>query len=437
MRRSFNKLIFGALIAVIGALGAVNIIAQDDTEKTALYTKFTGCYKAADEAGITACIATGKDYMTKYGTPPDQYTEFVSKQLVNLQKRLDAIPLQNAYTKLSKGIQTKTWKDAFDGARDVIRLEPNKSLRLDVSLLMAEIGYDLAFATTPDYTYNQETINYAKSSIAMMDSGTVSESRPGPNNTTAEATWGGTGAYALKTKDNSMAWMYFIVGRLISDTNKDTTKNMAVLKEAAPYFYKAVKYESPDIKKNPLPYQNIGRYYTEELNAKVDEYDKTCKNLTEDTDQCKTILGMQLAYAERGLDAYARASKIARDDPKQPAAFKTSLDKRVSDFYSARFKKTDGLNDYVAKVLAQPMADPTAPVTPIAPEPVAPTTTTTGGTTTPATGTKPAATTTVKPATTTTPATGTKPATTTPTKPNGATKGTVAVKTPVKKKTGR
>src|ERR1044072_2971676 len=181
---------------------------------------------------------------------------------------------------------------------------------------MAQIGYfDLAFSAPPEYTYNGGRVNYAKPALRMIDSGIVSDATPAANNTTVQ-NWGG-GNYSLKSKDNASAWMNFIIARLTSDTNKDTTRSRALFKEAAPYYYKAVKFESPDIKKSPLPYQNIGRYYLEELNAQVDEFNKTCKNLTEDTDQCKNIREMQLAYADRGLDAYARALKIAKDDPKQ------------------------------------------------------------------------------------------------------------------------
>ena len=433
MKRLFNKLVLGLVIGAICALSAANIMAQDDAAKTALYTKFTECYKAQDEAGMIACIAVGKDYMAKYGTPPDQYSEFVSKQTANLEKKLRDLPLKNAYAKLDSGIKAKRWGDVFAAGREVISLEPKDSTKLDVTLFLATIGYDLAFANPPDNTYNAEGLNYAKSAIRMIESGVVSEPRPGPNNTTLEATWGGTGNYAYKTKDNALAWMNFAAARLTADTNKDATKNLAKLKEAAPYFYKSVQYNS-DIKKYHTSYQALGRYYLEELNAIVDQYDKTCKDLPEDTDECKRLRGMQLAYADRGLDAYARAYKIAKDDPKQTQALRDSLNKVLANFYTVRYKKPDGLNEYLVKISTQPLVDPSATVTPIIEAPVA--ATTPAGTT----STTPANNTTAKP-----PASTTKPAATpvnnskppaTPAKP-AATKGKVAKKTVAKKKTGR
>ncbi len=439
MKRSFNKLVLGALVAAVCALGVVSVSAQED-EKTTTYTKFTQCYKAQDEAGMKACITLGEDYITKFGTPPDQYSDFITKQLKNIKDRLAAKPLKDAYVALDEGVKTKNWKKAFDSAREIMRIEPKDTLKLDIALFMAQIGYfDLAFNSPQDFTYNGEALNYAKTALRMIDSGIVSDATPAANNTTVQ-NWGG-GVYSLRSKDNASAWMNFIVARLTSDTNKDTTRSRALFKEAAPYYYKAVKFESPDIKKSPLPYQNIGRYYLEELNAQVDEFNKTCKNLTEDTDQCKNIREMQLAYADRGLDAYARALKIAKDDPKQTQPFKDNLSKTVDVVYNARFKKADGVNEYVNNVMTRPFIDPATPVTPI-PEEI-PATTTSGAASSTVPATKPAATapaTTVKPPATTTPANTTKPATTAPAKPNGAagkgTKGTVA-KAATKKKAGR
>jgi len=447
MKTLFNKLALGLIIGAIAAVSAVSIMAQDDPEKTALYTKFTECYKAQDDPGMRACLAIGESYMQKYGTPPDQYTDFVGKHVKNLKDRIAGLPLKTVYQKLDSGIVNKNLRDIFDGGREVLRLETKESIKLDVNILMATAGYDAAFAPTPDLTYKAEALNSAKTAIRMIEAGTVSEPKacPVPKGQTpvTEPTWGFCGAYAYKSKDNALAWMNFTAGRLIADTNKDTTKNLALLKEAAPFFYKSVQYNS-DIKKFHTAYQALGRYYLEELNNTVDQYEKkTCKDLPEDNAECKNLRGVRLAYAERGLDAYARAYKIAKDDPKQTQAFKDSLNKTLSYFYNARYEKMDGMNEYLAKVATVPLVDPSAPVTPIEEVPTATGTTTT--TVTPTNG-KPAATTTtttttttIKPAVTP-PASTTKPAATPgnskPAKPSG-TKGTVAKKAPAKKKAGR
>jgi hypothetical protein len=238
--------------------------------------------------------------------------------------------------------------------------------------------------------------------------------------------------------------MNFTIARLTVDTNKDTTRALALSKEAAPYFYKAIQ-SNGDVKKLPGAYQSLGRYYREEFNNAVDQYDKCCKDLTEDTEQAKNLRGMQLAYADRAIDAYARAYQAAKDDPKATQAFRDSLLKTVTDFYNVRYKKKEGVpapppvTEFIAKAVAKPLVDPTSTVTPVIEEPVVPAATTTSTTTTSpaATPGKPVVAPPVTKPTTTAPANTTKPATSTPTKPAGTTKGTVAKKLPVKKKAGR
>jgi hypothetical protein len=434
MKRSFNKLFIGALALAAASVGAINVAAQDTAatpdpaaEKTAAYQKFTACYKATDEASMRACIVVGDEYVSKYGTPPDQYSDFVGKKLVTMKDYLAKKPLNDAYKNFSDALTAKNWKGTFDAGRDIMKLQPDASIKLDFALYMARLGYDLAFSTPPDNTYNAEAINYAKTALGMIQNGTVSQA-PASN-------WGAAGAYAHKSKDNAVGWMNFVVGRLTADTSKDATPNIAAYKEGASYFYKAVNASGSEIGKFPLPYQDIGRYYLAELNVKVDEYKTSCKDLTEDTPQCKNIREMQLAFAQRALDAYVRALKVAKDT-KASQTLQDSITKTITAVYTARFKKAEGVNEYVNTAPA--LVDPSSPVTPI-PEEVPATTTT--GTTTPAapattTGSRPAtpAPAGTKPAATAAPANSTKPATT-PAKPNGA-KGAIA-KAPAKKKTGR
>ena len=434
MKRLLNKLVLGAVVASITALGAVTILAQDDAEKAALYTKFTECYKAQDDPGIAACITVGNEYIQKYGATPDQYVEFVNKQLVNLKARPALNKLKAAYAKLDAGIKSKNLRDAFNAGKEILSLETKEATKLDITILLATLGYDMAFSATPDNTYNSEAINYAKNAIRMMESGTASEPRQGANNTTIPASWGGPGSYAYKSKDNALAWMNFTIGRLTADTNKDQTRALVLYKEAAPYFFKSLQYNS-EIKKDPTAYKDLGRYYREELNNTVDLYAKCCKDLTEDTDEAKRLRGLQLAYAERGADAYARAYQVALD-AKQAKTVTDALLKTLTDFYNARFKSTTGVTEFVSKTVAKPLIDPKSEVVPVAEEPVV--TTTTTGTTPPAaatttgTGAKPPVT---APATTKPPTT--KPSSTVPAKPAGSTKGTISKKAPAKKKAGK
>jgi hypothetical protein len=457
MKRSINKLMLGFAFAAVAALNIVSVSAQDATPaatpedpavaaaKAAAYQTFLGCYKAkngVDGAAIDACLVTGNDYMTKYGTPPDDFNKFVGTQVTNLKTKKEALPYLAAQERFYKAFGAKDTKAMWDTGKQLLALEKNPALKLDLTLALATLGYDRAFSATPDLSTAPEAISFAKSALSMIDSGTSSSpDRLNQKNEKVPALWGEAGTYGYGTKANAQAWMNFAVGRLVIVSNTDKTKSFATYKEAAPYFYKSLKYESPEIKKSAIPFQNIGAYYREELNAKVDEYDvKKCQTVAEDSPDlaaCKTILGLQLAYAERGADAYARALDAAKKDSTSTQAYKDALQKSATEFYNARFpKKPEGANDFIAKAVNQTLPDPSVAVTPVPEEVVAPATTTgapTAGTTSPA---APA----VKPATNvTTPAA--KPATT-PAKPatapaKPASSGAKVSTVPVKKKAVR
>ena len=108
----------------------------------------------------------------------------------------------------------------------------------------------------------------------------------------------------------------------------------------------------------------------------------------------KEVIGVLNGTAERAMDYYSRAYKLAKSDTPAAKTYKDSLYKDLSILYEGRFQKKDGLDAYIASVTAKPVPDPTTPVTPVNdPEP-----TTTTGTAAPATA-APASTTAAKPPT--------------------------------------
>jgi hypothetical protein len=422
MKRSINNLMLAALALMILAAAVPSIFAQtDDDAKNALYEKFKACYKPKVPDDVDPCIAIGKDYLAKYGTPPDDISKFVQAQVDKLPQKKEDLITQAALDKFNKGFSTKNYKDAFDGGKTYIGRKPNEPVSLDIALILATVAYDQAF-TGNNPGFKDDGLNMARTALQKIDSGMTSTN------------WGGTGDLSYKNKDNAVAWMNYTIAKLMADTNKDTAQNYATLKGASPYYFKALQIQGSDFPKADA-YVGIGRYYLEEFNKTVDAYEP-CKAQTDYTDECKATRGKQLAYAERAANAYAHAYKAASDDPKTPKATKDFLQKKVTDFYNIRFNKNDAasVNDFVAKNGAQPLADPATDVTPVLEDPAA--TTNTPATTIPAAnGTKPPA----KPVTpTTTPTTTTKPVTTAaPNKPAGSGKGAEAMNTPAKKKTGK
>jgi signal peptidase I len=211
--------------------------------------------------------------------------------------------------------------------------------------------------------------------------------------------------YSYKDKENARGWMNYIIGYI-------NYYRLGKKDEALSYFYKAAQATSTT-KTNPYLYQTFGSYYRDEVVRLGDEIVVKLKaNNNQATDETKALIAMQKGYADRAVDAYARAYTVA---DKAPASkdYRDGLYGSLKEIYNLRYegKRTD-VDVYVNGLSSKPMPDPTTKVTPVAEEdPAATTTPTTPGTTT-------------KPATTPTNPSTTKPATDdskTPTKPVSST----------------
>jgi hypothetical protein len=253
--------------------------------------------------------------------------------------------------------------------------------------VLASIGYDnVATKNPPVNTFNNDAVTFAKTAIQQIESGKTSQ---------------GWGAYAYnyivkdaagkvdaaKSKENALAWMNYSIAYIMNYSQNQK-------KDSLPYFYKAAQYNS-GVKNNPTIYQAIGAWYLDEILAMDEKRKGIVKaNGDQENDESKKMWALQKGYADRAIDAYARAYKLANDNPKTDAAYKKALYDKLQGLYKLRFEKTDGIDAYVASVMNKPMPNPATEVTPVAEETPA---TTTSSTTTPTT-------------TTTTPST--KPATT-------------------------
>lgn len=409
-------------------------LAQDDKET--LYTNFSACYTNKERVKMESCVETGKKYMalTKDSTEDKEYYDFVKAQVERMEKRIVVLKereeMDKNYANFNAAITGKRWADVFTSGKAILAKEQDN---LDVMFVLASIGFDNLFGPAPDTTYVSESTSFAKLALKKIDEGKTSP------------TWG-SGAYGFKTKENAQGWLNYYIGRMMTfqkkDAPKDDAKELAISKEAAPYFYKALKYNS-DVKKDFMVQRGIASYYLNEYNKSVEEYSAKEKMSTEDTLELKAMRELQMGYADRALDAFGRAYNTAKADTKTPKATLDYLNKIFMNFYSVRFKDSTGAPAYLTGLAAKAQPDPSTTVSPImevtpapatttgaTPKPATTATTTTGG------ATKPAATngTATKPATTGTGTTATKPAATT-TKPVTS-KPATTPKKPVKK-TGR
>lgn len=440
------KTIFRVLaLGIFTAAAAVSSFAQDacaDTfeVKTALYQKFKdGLRTAKTSAEVKTVLDTGKEFVSKYGACEDSkaVVDYINKKIPDVQVAYDKISLTDRFNNSIKDPKNVNASEAFATGKEFIAKNPD--LMLDSAIVLASIGYDNSAKATPINTYNSDAVNYAKMAIQQIESGKTSKTYGAYGYSFAVKDAQGK-IDPVKSKENALAYMNYYIASILY-------YNQNMKKDALPYFYKASQYNA-SVKDKPGVYQAIGAWYLEELLAMdAKRLEKVKANGDQENDETKAMFAMEKGYADRAIDAYARAYKLASADPKTDAAYKTGLYEKLQGLYKLRFDKTDGIDAYVSTVMSKPMPNPLTAVTPVADETPATTSSTTTPTTTTTTtnpSTKPPTTnntTTTKPSTTST--TTNKPTASTMTKTtttNGAGSSnakTTTKTTTVKKKGNR
>lgn len=437
MKTIFRFLGLAVLAAVFTVAGGTSIFAQvtpaatpaapaapgpcDSIEaREALETKVRTNFDNKDYKIRQLAVDAGEEYIKTYGAceaqPIKDFITYLngylpptkkwiadtrkSAELAGLFTRFDAALKNDAVTK------TGNWDEVYSVGKQILALDPDN---LNILITLGSIGLDETAKTPRNTKYNNDTLNYAKTSIQKLNEGKTSKNL-------------GVFQFAYKTKENALGWLNYTVGYITYFDKGDK-------KGALPFLYKGA-YNGVDTKKLPQIYGILGDFYFDEVKRLGEEIRvKTVAANSAATPEAKTaliaeskVLIAQLkGYAERALDAYGRARSLVPANDKRQDAYRAGLSGQIDTIYNLRFEKPDGLNEFVAAQIAKPLPDPTtvpAPIVEVDPADVPPA----PGTTTPGTnpGTKPVTPTptpapgTAKPGVTPT-TNGTKPPATAPT----------------------
>jgi len=360
MKTLFKVLALGLFMTAAGIISG-SAQTEECADLAACFEKYKAERKKTCGQRAEA-VRLGKLIIEKFGA------DELNKEVINYVKG-DVPKLETGdarckmETRYNEGFKNKQWADFFAVSKELMNAEANSPLGLDLLLTHVSVGYDRA-AVDKDDNYNNETLNYAKTALQKLESGQASKT-------------GNYGVYVpFKSKENAQSWMYYIVGWL--NYNKLNNK-----KEGVAYLYKSTTIGTEN--KNDISiYTSIGTFYFDEA-ARLDaEYRKVRQaNNNEENDESKRLLGLARANADRGIDAFGRARKIATDSKAKPQVVE-AINKTLTDLYKFRFNiapeaKTPELESYVSKLISQSMPDPATEVTPVVEE-VKPTTT--GATTT-------------------------------------------------------
>lgn len=423
MKTIFRSTVAAVMFAAVIALGAVAGFGQNPCEDAegiaALDGKFrTNFPSTKTQAERRIALDAGKQFLEKYGSCEAQkeFVDYLKVYLPKLEKQIadkdKDIAVKVIADKFLAGMKSKNWDDVYSAGKQLLA-EDSEKYR-DVELVLGSIGLDETLKSPRVTKWNDETLRYARQSLADLEGGKKFKDTPG--------IFVKDGAnFQYKDKNDAIAWMNYTIGIILSADKNNK-------KEGSAYLYKASQAAS-ETKSLPAVFQWIGAYYYDDakkLITEVESLAKAVKAMEADVkptdtpevnkqkidaikvkaDEFKAKEGILNGTVERALDAYSRAYTLAPSTA-DAKAYKDLMLKTITDLYNVRFAKTDGLDAWVKTTVTKPFPDPSSPIKPINdPEPAATTdapakapTTTTTTTTTPAKTSSPAAKPAAKPGT--------------------------------------
>ena len=392
MKKMTMFLTIGATVALLAMpVAATNLVTanyamQDQCTaegKNALYQEFLK-YRKDDQA---KAFDAAKKYLA---CPTAEVTEDQQKIIDYLKKWSGAYEEGMKAVNFDKTLWTdKNYVEAYKMGADLLAKNPDD---LKILVALGTNGY-LVVAKNPELA--PQALEYSRKALTLIEGGKSLDN------------WG-----PLTNKETALAYLNFTAGTLTLEKDpSNALKNLI----------KAAQYETP-LKKSPFTYAYIAGAYETGPYAKQSEQYKTVYGGKDETPESKLALANINQLVDRMIDGYARAVALAGTDAnfaKQKPVWQESLTTWYKYLHN---NTTDGMDQYVAGVVAKPLPPEPTPLTSLpTPAPAA----------TPANGTSGApnangTASTTAPAGTTQPATkvSATPASTNTSKPAGSKPGT-------------
>jgi len=397
MKTIFRSIGLAMLAAVFVAAGSNSALAQagcDNPEEIeALDKKIRENY--AKNATLKIAIDNGKQFLEKYGAceAPKEFADWLKAQMPKWEERYkkfsEGEEMKKIFARFDAGITSDNPDEVYAAGREILAKQPDN---LNIMVPMAMSGILASYKNNNKYA--DESVKLSNTIISKLKAG--AQPTEGKKNAAGEGTYG-----ALKlefTKQEALDELAFGNAYITNSVKKDK-------KAALPMYYE-LSQSSPKYKNEPRVYGAIGDYYLEEstkLSKEIPPMIEKQKALPTDEEKIKmdaeieAKIAMFNGYAERALDAFARAYKLAPSGTPAEKTYKDTVYKVIVDLYKSRFEKETGINEYIAAAVAKPFPNPMSEVKPVSdPKPETSTTNTTSSTpaaTKPATNGKTAVTT--------------------------------------------
>src|SRR5687767_161459 len=328
---------------------------------------------------MESALAAGKEFLEKYGACESlkEQVDFVRPHVGRIEKALPGVrkagQLSPLFKRFDAAIIADNGDEIYASGREILALDPDN---INIIVPLGVAGLYQSYNNNPKYA--EDTIRYAKLALDKLKGGMAATKK----NKAGVDVYG-----ALKyefTKEQAIDELSYSVANLTFYAKKDK-------KGALPLYYE-IAQGNGKYKDDPRVYQTIGSHFGSEVIRLAGEVKKLIdEQKAKATDEeklamepkIKEAIGLLNGTAERAMEYYSRAYRLAKSDTPAAKTYKDSLYKDLTILYEGRFNKKDGLDAYISSAASKPLPNPTSPVTPVLdPEP----------TTTNTTSAKPAAT---------------------------------------------
>jgi hypothetical protein len=295
-----------------------------DRDKETLYAIFSENKRGLSPDQQKRAYGAAKEYVRRYGGDGDTYVREARNFLKEFEKGSSQFELFTAYSE-------KNYVKAFELGRPALKDQPENFFVLGV---LSEAGYENALAGNA--SLNDETVDYLRRAIKLLDTGKLSKADP------------------FKSTDIARGFLNLALGWFLKDKAPV---------EAASAFRKSVSSEGP-YQKNPLTYYRLGLAILKGEFAQISaEYNE--KFGTKEASPEQQAMLQRVSHAgDLAVDAYARS--YALSDPKQSALnpdqpqltpeFRDKLLGQLTALYKSLHNNSDaGLTELISAVLSKPL----------------------------------------------------------------------------------
>ena len=288
----------------------------DDADREQLYTRFSENKKVPVAERQKLAYEAARDYVKRYSGEQDVH-------LAEMRRFVHEYERVMANYEVHEAIAAKKYAKAFEIGRASLKKDP---ANFYVLATLAQAGY--ANSQAGDTSLNEETVDYAKRALAVIDS--EKQTKPDPFASIGDAD----------------GFLSFTLGWFL---------RAQAPADAAPALVRSVKSGSR-YKDDPLTYNLLGIAILKGEYAQVSaEYNEKFGNKPPSPEQ-DAMLKRIIHLGERAIDAYARAIALSTKPEQQEGRNKMLI--QVTQLYKSFHNGSDeGLNELIAGVLSKPLPE--------------------------------------------------------------------------------